>query len=209
MRVGFVASAMYSFLPELIGELSRELPGLSFEFLELATNAQGGFAARGTDRHRLPSIVDRRRGDPIRAHRGGEPVPYPFAGHRAREKVRGPRELRSICPSSRSRKSPPLHRRMRPESLRQGGLLAQGRIYRRPIRLRPQARRGGARLVDRADYLASRAPASAWSPTSSSSSPSGLSSARRSGKTRTIPSSCPSSIYPRGTSPPHAAACGL
>ncbi len=40
IRIGFVASAMYSFLPELIGELTRELHDLSFEFVELATNAQ-------------------------------------------------------------------------------------------------------------------------------------------------------------------------
>jgi DNA-binding transcriptional LysR family regulator len=41
IRVGFVASAMYSFLPELIAELTLGLPDLSFEFHELATDTQG------------------------------------------------------------------------------------------------------------------------------------------------------------------------
>jgi len=40
VRIGFVASAMYSFLPELIGELRGELRSLSFDFVELATRAQ-------------------------------------------------------------------------------------------------------------------------------------------------------------------------
>lgn len=40
VRIGFVASAMYSFLPEVIGEFSRELPDMNFEFIELATTAQ-------------------------------------------------------------------------------------------------------------------------------------------------------------------------
>jgi LysR family transcriptional regulator, benzoate and cis,cis-muconate-responsive activator of ben and cat genes len=40
VRIGFVASAMYSFLPEIIEEYRRELQSLSFEFLELATDAQ-------------------------------------------------------------------------------------------------------------------------------------------------------------------------
>jgi DNA-binding transcriptional LysR family regulator len=47
VRIGFVASAMYSFLPELIGEFSRELHGLYFEFIELATNAQADFLLSG------------------------------------------------------------------------------------------------------------------------------------------------------------------
>jgi DNA-binding transcriptional LysR family regulator len=41
IRVGFVASAMHSFLPELVGKFNKEFPGLSFEFRELATGAQG------------------------------------------------------------------------------------------------------------------------------------------------------------------------
>lgn len=41
VRIGFVASAMYSFLPELVGKFSTAFPGLSFEFLELATGEQG------------------------------------------------------------------------------------------------------------------------------------------------------------------------
>jgi len=40
VRIGFVASAMYSFLPELVERYREELKGLSFEFLELPTNAQ-------------------------------------------------------------------------------------------------------------------------------------------------------------------------
>ena len=41
VRIGFVSSAMYSFLPELVGEYCRDLHSLSFEFVELATIAQG------------------------------------------------------------------------------------------------------------------------------------------------------------------------
>lgn len=41
VRIGFVASAMYSFLPKLIGKFSMAFPGLSFEFIELATGEQG------------------------------------------------------------------------------------------------------------------------------------------------------------------------
>jgi Transcriptional regulator len=41
IRIGFVASAMYSFLPDLVGRFHKEFPGLSFEFLELATGEQG------------------------------------------------------------------------------------------------------------------------------------------------------------------------
>jgi DNA-binding transcriptional LysR family regulator len=40
IRIGFVASAMYSFLPELIENCRRELQVLSFDFVELASNAQ-------------------------------------------------------------------------------------------------------------------------------------------------------------------------
>jgi len=40
VRIGFVASAMYSFLPELIEEYCRDLHSLTFDFIELATNAQ-------------------------------------------------------------------------------------------------------------------------------------------------------------------------
>jgi DNA-binding transcriptional LysR family regulator len=40
VRIGFVASAMYSFLPELVERYCRELHSLSFEFVELATNVQ-------------------------------------------------------------------------------------------------------------------------------------------------------------------------
>jgi DNA-binding transcriptional LysR family regulator len=47
VRVGFVASAMYSFLPDLIGEFNRELRELSFEFVELATKAQAGSLLAG------------------------------------------------------------------------------------------------------------------------------------------------------------------
>jgi DNA-binding transcriptional LysR family regulator len=47
VRIGFVASAMYSFLPELIGELSHELDGLSFDFVELASNAQADSLLQG------------------------------------------------------------------------------------------------------------------------------------------------------------------
>jgi LysR family transcriptional regulator, benzoate and cis,cis-muconate-responsive activator of ben and cat genes len=47
VRIGFVASAMYSFLPELIGEFNRELHDLSFEFLELATKAQASSLLAG------------------------------------------------------------------------------------------------------------------------------------------------------------------
>lgn len=41
IRIGFVASAMYSFLPELVTRFSARFPDLSFEFLELATGEQG------------------------------------------------------------------------------------------------------------------------------------------------------------------------
>ena len=41
IRIGFVASAMYSFLPELVGKFNKAFPGLSFEFLELASGEQG------------------------------------------------------------------------------------------------------------------------------------------------------------------------
>jgi DNA-binding transcriptional LysR family regulator len=47
VRIGFVASAMYSFLPELIGDLARELRDLSFEFVELPTNAQASSLISG------------------------------------------------------------------------------------------------------------------------------------------------------------------
>ncbi|MGA2545992.1 MAG: LysR family transcriptional regulator [Rectinemataceae bacterium] len=47
VRIGFVASAMYSFLPELIGEFSRELHDLSFELIELATIAQAASLLAG------------------------------------------------------------------------------------------------------------------------------------------------------------------
>jgi DNA-binding transcriptional LysR family regulator len=47
VRIGFVASAMYSFLPELIGELGRELGGLSFDFVELASSAQADSLLQG------------------------------------------------------------------------------------------------------------------------------------------------------------------
>jgi DNA-binding transcriptional LysR family regulator len=40
VRIGFVASAMYSFLPDLIERYCRDLGSLSFEFVELASNAQ-------------------------------------------------------------------------------------------------------------------------------------------------------------------------
>jgi DNA-binding transcriptional LysR family regulator len=41
IRIGFVASAMYSFLPELVAKFNATFPDLSFEFLELATGEQG------------------------------------------------------------------------------------------------------------------------------------------------------------------------
>lgn len=40
VRIGFVASAMYSFLPDLIENYCRDIHSLSFEFVELASNAQ-------------------------------------------------------------------------------------------------------------------------------------------------------------------------
>jgi DNA-binding transcriptional LysR family regulator len=40
VRIGFVASALYSFLPELLGSFRREEPSLSFELLELSTADQ-------------------------------------------------------------------------------------------------------------------------------------------------------------------------
>lgn len=48
IRIGFVASAMYSFLPELIDDYCRELPALSFEFVELASNAQARALLNGS-----------------------------------------------------------------------------------------------------------------------------------------------------------------
>lgn len=40
IRIGFVASALYSFLPELLGSFRRAEPSLSFELLELSTAEQ-------------------------------------------------------------------------------------------------------------------------------------------------------------------------
>jgi len=40
VRIGFVPSAMYSFLPELIGVIKKAFPDLSFEFLELSSSDQ-------------------------------------------------------------------------------------------------------------------------------------------------------------------------
>lgn len=40
VRIGFVPSAMYSFLPELIGMFKQTFPALSFEFLELSSSDQ-------------------------------------------------------------------------------------------------------------------------------------------------------------------------
>lgn len=47
VRVGFVASAMYSFLPELVAKYQEELPRLVFSFVELPTNAQGSMLLKG------------------------------------------------------------------------------------------------------------------------------------------------------------------
>jgi DNA-binding transcriptional LysR family regulator len=41
IRIGFVSSAMYSFLPDLVGKFNKAFPELSFEFRELATGEQG------------------------------------------------------------------------------------------------------------------------------------------------------------------------
>ena len=40
VRIGFVPSAMYSFLPELVGVIKQAYPDLSFEFLELSSSDQ-------------------------------------------------------------------------------------------------------------------------------------------------------------------------
>jgi DNA-binding transcriptional LysR family regulator len=40
IRLGFVGSAIYSFLPELVGRLKKDKPELSFEFFELGSDEQ-------------------------------------------------------------------------------------------------------------------------------------------------------------------------
>ena len=41
VRIGFVSSAMYSFLPDLVASFRVSFPELTFDFIELGTDEQG------------------------------------------------------------------------------------------------------------------------------------------------------------------------